>query len=195
MVEAPATRAERGGGRAALTGTGAVVYCKRHPSVESNLRCSRCDDLICPRCLVHTPVGARCSDCAKVRMNPAFDLRGTALLRGALGAAGAGAAAWGAYLFFLWWIGPLGFLLWLLAPLAIGWGVAEAAFRSAGYRRHRRLMWIAAGGVVVGFAVAFVVVRAVSPGGALPANALEAIGRSLLGILIAAAMAAYRLRI
>lgn len=178
-----------------MTGKPDLTYCKRHPSVESNLRCSRCNDLICPRCLVHTPVGARCSDCAKVRMNPAFDVRGAALLRATLGAIGAAAAVWGAYLFFLWWIGPLGFLLWLLAPLAIGYAVAEATFRSAGYRRHRRLMWIAGGGVIVGFAVAFIAAQAVLPGGAISANVFEAIGRSLLGILIAAAMAAYRLRI
>ena len=43
-----------------------VLYCIRHPSTETNLGCSKCGDLICPDCLVYTPVGARCPDCALI---------------------------------------------------------------------------------------------------------------------------------
>jgi hypothetical protein len=42
------------------------LYCKRHKLVETNLGCSKCGDLICPDCLVYTPVGARCSACALI---------------------------------------------------------------------------------------------------------------------------------
>ena len=45
----------------------ATVRCARHPGTETVLRCGRCDTPICPRCLVSTPVGARCRDCARVR--------------------------------------------------------------------------------------------------------------------------------
>ena len=31
------------------------------------LRCGRCETPICPRCLVGTPVGARCPTCARVK--------------------------------------------------------------------------------------------------------------------------------
>ena len=41
-----------------------ATYCARHPSVETMLRCGRCDTPICPRCMVHSGVGIRCPDCA-----------------------------------------------------------------------------------------------------------------------------------
>jgi hypothetical protein len=38
--------------------------CARHRNVETHLRCGKCGIPICPKCLVHTPVGARCPKCA-----------------------------------------------------------------------------------------------------------------------------------
>ncbi|MCI0809782.1 MAG: hypothetical protein J4N63_11565, partial [Chloroflexi bacterium] len=46
--------------------------CLRHSDILSNLRCGRCDDLICPRCMVQSPVGARCPDCANIGQAPIF---------------------------------------------------------------------------------------------------------------------------
>lgn len=43
---------------------GTPTTCPRHPRVETSLRCASCGELICPGCLVHTPVGARCRSCA-----------------------------------------------------------------------------------------------------------------------------------
>ncbi|HEX2914551.1 MAG TPA: B-box zinc finger protein [Chloroflexia bacterium] len=50
--------------REAYYATEKVVYCARHPEVETGLRCGRCDTPICPRCMVHADVGIRCPDCA-----------------------------------------------------------------------------------------------------------------------------------
>ncbi|MBI2755120.1 MAG: B-box zinc finger protein [Chloroflexi bacterium] len=44
-----------------------VTRCARHPSVETVLRCGRCETPICPKCMVATPVGARCRTCAGVK--------------------------------------------------------------------------------------------------------------------------------
>ena len=44
-----------------------VVPCARHPKVETALRCGRCGTPICPKCMVPTPVGARCRTCARVK--------------------------------------------------------------------------------------------------------------------------------
>jgi Zn-dependent protease len=41
-----------------------MMACAAHPAVESYLSCGRCERAICARCLVHTPVGSRCGDCA-----------------------------------------------------------------------------------------------------------------------------------
>src|SRR3954466_8696265 len=44
-----------------------MLRCARHPNVETVLRCGKCETPICPRCLVPTPVGARCPTCAQVK--------------------------------------------------------------------------------------------------------------------------------
>lgn len=50
------------------------MKCAFHPDVETNLRCGKCGKPICPKCLVETPVGARCPDCAKVTKLPTYRL-------------------------------------------------------------------------------------------------------------------------
>jgi DNA-directed RNA polymerase subunit RPC12/RpoP len=40
------------------------AFCARHPRTETLLKCAKCGIPICPKCMVHTPVGIRCPDCA-----------------------------------------------------------------------------------------------------------------------------------
>jgi hypothetical protein len=39
--------------------------CPRHPGVETRLRCSTCESLICPSCGIEAAVGYRCPDCVR----------------------------------------------------------------------------------------------------------------------------------
>src|SRR4051794_30384093 len=48
--------------------------CASDPAVETYLRCGRCEKPICPRCLIQTPVGSRCRQCAQLRRLPMFVL-------------------------------------------------------------------------------------------------------------------------
>jgi hypothetical protein len=48
------------------------MRCATHPEIETNLRCGKCGKPICPRCMVQTPVGARCPDCAKLYRLPTY---------------------------------------------------------------------------------------------------------------------------
>ncbi|MGI9020633.1 MAG: rhomboid family intramembrane serine protease [Solirubrobacterales bacterium] len=41
--------------------------CYRHPARDVNVACSRCARPICPDCMISTPVGMRCPECASDR--------------------------------------------------------------------------------------------------------------------------------
>jgi hypothetical protein len=58
------------------------MQCSKHPDTETQLSCARCEKAICPKCLVHAPVGIRCRDCAPAR--PARTRRGIGILGGAV---------------------------------------------------------------------------------------------------------------
>ncbi len=44
-----------------------MADCYRHPGRETNVACSRCARPICPDCMISTPVGMRCPECASQR--------------------------------------------------------------------------------------------------------------------------------
>lgn len=143
-----------------------VVTCAAHPDVETALRCSKCDKPICPRCLVQTPVGARCRECAQLRRLPTFDLRPALFLRavgiGVLAAIVVG-GIWGSLPF----AGFLGLFLGAIAGYLIG----EVVSRGANRRRSVYLKVVAALCVVLAYAVSEVgglLVMSGSPGLILP---------------------------
>lgn len=49
-----------------------VLYCANHPTVETALRCNRCEKPICPKCAIKSPVGYRCPECVK-KQQKVFD--------------------------------------------------------------------------------------------------------------------------
>ena len=59
-----------------------TTYCVRHPSTETKLACGRCNEPVCPRCMVHAPVGVRCPDCAQAKPIPTFDVSTSFIARG-----------------------------------------------------------------------------------------------------------------
>ncbi len=57
------------------------TVCERHPDTETELRCQRCETPICPRCMVQTPVGFRCPQCAMLRRPPMYEVAAGDYLR------------------------------------------------------------------------------------------------------------------
>ena len=57
------------------------LRCATHPNVETNLRCGKCGKPICPKCMVQTPVGTRCRECARLNKAPTFRVSGWYYLR------------------------------------------------------------------------------------------------------------------
>jgi hypothetical protein len=56
----------------AVPGEDGVYFCNRHKKATTRVRCGRCDAAVCPTCMVYTPAGVRCRDCArnKVAVRP-----------------------------------------------------------------------------------------------------------------------------
>jgi hypothetical protein len=121
-----------------------VMHCATHPQVESYLRCSRCEKPICPRCMIQTPVGARCRECARLQRLPTFDARPRDLAFGL--AAGAGAGLLGGALLAL----PLLRAFSLLLTLVLGYAVGQAVLAAANRRRATSLAALAAGCTLIG---------------------------------------------
>jgi hypothetical protein len=126
------------------------LQCARHPDVETELGCSRCGTPICPKCLVYTPVGTRCSDCARVNRLPTYNIPTQTFLRAGAAALTGGLAIGFAWAFFnvvtnLFWGVPVG--------IAIGYGVGELVSLASNRKAGPPLQAIAVSGVVLAFLV------------------------------------------
>jgi len=127
------------------------TYCKRHPQTESYLGCSRCGDLICSQCLVQTPVGARCPEHGESLRNPMTQTSNSEMTRAIMVGVGTSLGLHLLYAVMYLTLGALGTILAIFAPMAIGYFVGEAVYRSSGYTRNKNLAWVAAGSVLGGF--------------------------------------------
>ena len=119
-----------------------VTYCENHPTVESTLRCNRCDKPICAKCAVLTETGYRCKECVRMQQKT-FDTATTLDYLLAIGIA-----------VILSFIGSLivsriGFFTIFLAPFA-GIIIAEAVRRAIQRRRAKRLFKATAFATAIG---------------------------------------------
>lgn len=126
------------------------LRCSRHPHIATNLRCSKCSDLICPQCLVHTPVGARCPDCAQLQTLPQFQVSLPHYLRAVLATLGVSLAAG-----VIWGLFPLsGVFISVGMSLLTGYTISGVVNRMTNRRQSLGLKLIAGCGVVVAYLIA-----------------------------------------
>jgi len=149
------------------------LYCATHKDVETYLRCGKCDTPICPKCMVQTPVGARCKDCAQLRPLPQYQVSGTRYVRAAGAALGAALVVGG-----IWGLIPSMPFLNFIVAYGAGWVVGEATYRAAGYRSSRGLKILAGSCVVLAYLVSVGMVLVVTMG--VPLGALPRIGLARL---------------
>ncbi len=129
------------------------MRCATHPEVETNLRCGKCDKLICPKCLVQTPVGARCRDCARLYKLPTYSISTQYYLRAAgagLGMAIVCGAVWGIIESSI----PFFSLNLLLAPAA-GYAIGEVVSLSVNRKRGTRLAIVAGMAVAISYFITY----------------------------------------
>lgn len=119
-----------------------VVACPRDPSVETALRCSRCETPICPKCLIQTPVGARCRDCARMSKSPVYTVDSTTMVR-----AGVAAVVGGIVMGLIWGLVLLPFSVGFFS-IFVGAGLGYAFTRMMEFATGRKR-----GPVIVAFAI------------------------------------------
>jgi len=177
-----------------MTTTGSnPQYCYRHPSVETGLRCNRCERPICSRCAIHTETGYRCRECIRGQQK-IFDTATWYDFPVAIGLA-----------ILLSVIGSLvttvlGFFIVLLAPLA-GIGISEVVRIALHHRRNRALFKLVGvavfvGGMLTAIPSLFLAISAIVSGGAslaLAGTYLFSLLWPLLYAILAASSCYYRL--
>ena len=134
----------------------AFQRCAFDPEVETALGCGKCGQYICPRCMIQTPVGARCRDCARITKHPTYDVTPSYYLRAGLagGVVGVvGGILWGLFLTL-----HIPFLPWLLA-IGVGYLIGETVSVAANRKRGTSLAVIAG----VSMALAVLAMLAVTP--------------------------------
>jgi len=160
-----------------------ATYCARHPQVVTYLRCSRCNTPICPRCLVQTPVGARCRECGNVSRLPTFNVTPVYFARASAAALISGlAVGW-----FWELITPrfgFGIFFAVFIGLGVGWIISEAVSLATNRKLGLGLQLVAVTGVVI----AFLFQQLLSPGNVIDLGSLIAAG-------VGAFFAASRLRV
>ena len=127
------------------------MKCSSHPDVETNLQCSKCARLICPKCLVQTPVGARCPQCARVSKPPTFHVSPQYYFRAigaALGMAIVSGIIWGLVEMLVRVVS----LTLLLAPAA-GFVIGEVTSIAVNRKRSKGLAAIAGIAVLLSFLI------------------------------------------
>jgi hypothetical protein len=132
-----------------------VPRCARHPSVETRVSCASCGTPICPDCMVTSPVGIKCADCARMPRSARVRLRPDRAIR-AVGAAVAVTLAGGVALASLA-ATPFGFFGFLVA-YGVGRGGGELVLRAAGRFRGTATASIAAAGALGAYLAPFVLV-------------------------------------
>jgi hypothetical protein len=124
------------------------MQCATHPNVETELSCGKCGKPICPRCMMHTPVGARCPSCAQVRRIPTYNMSSATFARAAGAALGAGVAIGVAWAFF----NIITYIFYgVIAGLAIGYVIGELVSLATNRKAGPPLQAIAVGGVVLAY--------------------------------------------
>ncbi|MDO8531323.1 MAG: B-box zinc finger protein [Dehalococcoidia bacterium] len=141
------------------------MQCAAHPKTETNLSCGKCGTPICPKCLVHTPVGTRCRACAQLKRLPTFQVSARHYIIGAvvgLGFAVGTGVGWYVletelpFVFFITFLLPY---LRMAAIVGIGFLTGELMSLAVNRKRSTGLAVIGGLSVFLSFAVSGALLR------------------------------------
>ncbi|MDP2726811.1 MAG: hypothetical protein Q8P59_04650 [Dehalococcoidia bacterium] len=172
------------------------LTCANHPNVATIVRCSKCGKPICPACVIETPVGLRCRECAQLRRIPTYHVSPLQYVRAAGTAVGL-ALVLGVGWTFLQSFRFFGFYLSFFIALGVGYVMGELVSLSVNRKRGRGLQVVAAVGVFLSYLVSRLSVLALAGMPSLAAAGLlsallDPFG--LLSVAIGMYLAASRIR-
>ncbi len=125
------------------------TYCANHPKRQTGVRCSSCGKPICPDCMVFSPVGVKCRDCARLPKSARITFGADKAARAIGAALAAGTLAGFVYYFVL---AAAGFFFFVIfAAAAIGYVVGEAVLRASRYYHGTETAVIAVVGTIWAF--------------------------------------------
>lgn len=122
------------------------LVCINHPKRETAVCCSKCGCPICTSCMIQTPVGMRCRQCAGLRKLPQHQVGSGLLLRSGAAGLTVSTATWLA-------VGVIPYLRFFLA-IFVGFAVGEVMTRAARRRSNRVLEAVAVAAVIAGWVIA-----------------------------------------
>lgn len=161
-------------------GTGS--YCYKHPGRETQVKCSSCDRPLCPDCMVYSPVGVKCKDCARLPRSARVVMTPSRWVKAVGASLGSGTAVGLAY---YWLLSSLGFLFFLFfIALGIGYLVGEAVSRAAGRYHGLEPALVAVAGTVWAFVLPPLLTTFLTFGVSWHAVVFSLSGRGLLNWLI-----------
>ena len=128
-----------------------ISYCAKHPKTETNLQCGRCEEPICPRCMVQTLVGARCQGCARVRRLPTYDVTAPFLARAIVVGLVLGVGG-GVGVVILGALSRI-YLLELIVLVGVGYLIGEGISMAVNQKRGPGLKVIAAVSMLIAFSI------------------------------------------
>jgi hypothetical protein len=148
---------------------GQPLFCYRHPTTETNLRCNRCGNPICARCAVRTPVGFRCPDCVKAQQSKYYNGGMLDYVLAVVVALPLSVIAAAIFTFAIARIGLFAWIIAFLAAPAAGGLIAEVVRWAVGRRRSRYLSTAVTACLVIGV---------------LPFLALTLLAGNVLGLVV-----------
>lgn len=118
------------------------LFCYRHPTRETWIRCGRCDRPICTSCAMQGPVGSRCRKCGTLAFDPLTSFTPAQIVLGLAAAVGGG--------LLLGYVGARLDFFSIVVGYFGGLFVADVVRRATGYKRGPVMLMIAVGGIAIG---------------------------------------------
>jgi hypothetical protein len=137
------------------------AMCYRHPSRETAISCSNCERPICTDCMVYTPVGIKCPDCARLPRSAIVRLKPDRAAR-TIAAAAVGGAVLGLGILLLQ--AAVGLFFTLILGYLIGIAMSEIVLWGSGRYRSPTTAAIAVGGAIWTYVVPYVLFYGVNLG-------------------------------